>query len=142
MLIVIISLCLFVICLVVFIVSEVIENTTWRNVPTSLILTALLLSIIFGFVSLVSGGIAIQTQVTKDVEYEQKIYEKQVLEYRLENCEDLQGNELLYADITKFNNELRNTKHWANNLWTSWFYNDKVATIDYIEIGNIGKGDG
>lgn len=141
MLIVIISLCLFVICLVVFIVSYVIEEVTWRNVPTSLILTALLLSIIFGFVSLVSGGIAIETQVTKDVEYEQKLYEKQILEYRLENCEDLYGNELLYADITKFNNELRNTKHWANNLWTSWFYNDKVATIDYIEIGNIGKGD-
>lgn len=68
------------------------------------------------------------------VNYEQALYTKKTIEYRIEHKDDnLVGNELLYEDITTFNNELRNTKYWASNPWTSWFNNEKIAQLDYIE---------
>ena len=71
---------------------------------------------------------------TKQVEFEKAVYEKKTIEYRIEHQEDnIVGNELLYNDIIKFNNSLRNTKYWVDNPWTNWFNNDKIAQLDYIE---------
>ena len=76
----------------------------------------------------------IDVQTGKEVNYQNALYEKEVLEYRIENMEnDITGNEMLYNDIVEFNNELRNTKKWANNPWTNWFWNEDIATIDYVE---------
>ena len=62
-------------------------------------------------------------------------FEKEILEYRIDNMKDnIVGNEMLYNDIVEFNNELRNVKKWADSPWTNWFYNQDIATIDYIEI--------
>ena len=73
-------------------------------------------------------------QIPKEIDYQQSLYEKQVIEYRIENQDkDIVGNELLYQDIVEFNNNLRTQKQYANNIWVNWFYNDKIATIDYIE---------
>lgn len=88
-----------------------------------------------GVVLSVSLGIVLSIiQGMKRVEYDKALYKKEVLEYRLENGGDIYGNELLYNEIIEFNNELRDTKYWSSNLWTSWFNNDLIATIDYIEI--------
>lgn len=77
----------------------------------------------------------VKVNINKDIDYEQKLYEKTTIEYRIENKDSLGvGNELLYDDIIYFNNSLRSTKKWANNPWTSWFFNEDIATIDYIEI--------
>lgn len=73
-------------------------------------------------------------QIGKDVKYKNTMYEKEVLEYRIENANDnIVGNEMLYNDIVEFNNSLRSTKKWANNPYVNWFWNDDVAQIDYIE---------
>ena len=75
------------------------------------------------------------TQIPAQKDYEAMLYEKEVLEYRLKNQDNaLNGNELLYRDITEFNNDLRDCKYWADNLWLNWFFNQKIATIDYIEL--------
>lgn len=74
-------------------------------------------------------------QLNADVFYENKLLEKQMLEYRLEKQDDIIGNEMLYSQIVEFNNELRYTKKWASNLWTNWFVNQKIANnIDYIDV--------
>ena len=71
---------------------------------------------------------------TKQVDYEKALYTKKTIEYRIEHKDDnLVGNELLYKDVTTFNNDLRSIKYWANNPWTSWFNNEKIAQLDYIE---------
>ena len=68
------------------------------------------------------------------IDYEKALYTKKTIEYRIEHQEDnIVGNELLYNDIIGFNNALRSTKYWTNNPWTSWFNNDKIAQLDYIE---------
>jgi hypothetical protein len=61
--------------------------------------------------------------------------ERELIEYRIE---DKSGNFVsdgkLYNDIVEFNNSLRKVKEGANSPWTNWFYNDDIATIDYIEV--------
>lgn len=85
--------------------------------------------------SIIVGTLIIGTQINKDVEYQNALYEKEVLEYRIEEADsNIVGNELLYGDIVEFNNKLRTIKKWANNPWTNWFFNEDLATIDYVEI--------
>lgn len=77
-------------------------------------------------------------QIPKVKNYEQKMYEKNVLEYRLENYnQNLIGNELIYNDIVEFNKSIRNAKRYSDNFWIGLFYNDKIAEIDYIQIYGV-----
>lgn len=82
------------------------------------------------------GGLCVaDTQISKEVTYQNELYKKEMLEYRIDNMEeDVVGNEMLYNDIVEFNNDLRKTKKWANNPFTNWFYVKDVATIDYVEL--------
>ena len=98
---------------------------------------------IFGSIGFIVGSICLLlcimgilfTVVNYDIAYQNKLYEKEMLEYRIEQIdEDITGNEMLYNDIVEFNNDLRHTKKWTNNLWTNWFYNQKIASIDYVEL--------
>ena len=105
--------------------------------------------IIYGFIivfsvigtvgSVVCGLIIAMNFGFQEIYFNNTVYEKQVLEYRLEQQDNIAGNELLYKDITEFNNSLRSTKRLANNPWTSWFDNQKVAELDYIEIPAMGE---
>lgn len=89
-----------------------------------------------GIFGIITGGIGIVTAINEDIDYEKTIYERDVLEYRLEQLdENVTGNELLYNDIVEFNNGLRYTKKWVDSPWTSWFFNQKIADIEYIELG-------
>ena len=92
--------------------------------------------IIFGIISsLVAVAFIIENAITCEVNYQNALHEKEMLEYRIEHMEEnITGNEMLYNDIVEFNNNLRNTKKWANNPWTNWFNNQDIATIDYVEI--------
>ena len=74
----------------------------------------------------------------REVNYQNALYEKEMLEYRIEHMENnITGNEMFYNDIVEFNNELRSTKKWANNPWVNWFNNQDIATIDYIELDDM-----
>lgn len=97
-----------------------------------------ILLVIIAFFSTIFVGVGIiNTQANKDVYYQNVIYEKEMLEYRIDNMEDnIIGNEMLYNDIVEFNNGLRSTKKWANSPWTNWMYNQDIATIDYIELNS------
>ena len=85
---------------------------------------------------LFTGGFIIGNAATCELNYQNALHEKEMLEYRIDHMEEnITGNEMLYNDIVEFNNGLRNVKKWANSLWTNWFNNQYVASIDYIEIG-------
>ena len=117
---------------VIGIVCVIIDCNTNKGVSTEIYTPISLVGITALIVSLV---IICSVQINRDVDYQNKLYERTTLEYRLENVEaNTTGNELLYRDIVKFNNSLRMTKKWANNPWVSWFFNGDIATIDYIEI--------
>lgn len=77
-----------------------------------------------------------------NIDYEDKLKEREMLEYRIENYENAVGNELLYADIVEFNEEVRHAKRYSDNPWTSWFSNWKIAEIDCIDVKNLNlKGE-
>lgn len=96
---------------------------------------AVLLTILAFFGSLLIGMAIIDVQVNGDIYYQNTLYKREMLEYRIDNMEDnIVGNEMLYNDIVEFNNELRSIKKWANNPWTNWFYVEDIATIDYVEV--------
>ena len=95
-------------------------------------------SIIASIIAIIFISICIiDVQVNRDISYQNKLYEREMLEYRVNNMEDnVVGNEMLYNDIVEFNNELRSIKKWANSPWTNWFNNQMIASMDYIEINN------
>lgn len=65
-----------------------------------------------GFATAICILCILATQTGKEINYQNALYEKEVLEYRIENMEeDVTGNEMLYNDIVEFNNELRSTKN-------------------------------
>lgn len=97
--------------------------------------------VIIGLFTIALGvciGVIIATQLFKQINYEDTIYQKQVLEYRLEKLDDnLVGNELIYNEIVAFNQNLKHIKRYYNNFFLKGFYNDKIATIDYIVVDDI-----
>ena len=93
-------------------------------------------SIMIGSVVTLCATILLLINVSNyDVDYQNMLHTREMLEYRIEHMEEnITGNEMLYSDIVEFNNELRNTKKWALNPWTNWFHNQDIASIDYIEV--------
>ena len=120
--------------LVLGIVLTILDDIFYYTSPFSLSLIYVVCYIFAGIGLSICTMVAIVTNVRLNVDYEKKLYEKQVLEYRIEHYQDdIVGNELLYKDIIEYNNQLRETKRFANSLWTNWFVNYKVAQIDYVE---------
>lgn len=98
----------------------------------------LFMSILSVFGVVITVVLSLVNQIPKQKDYETALYERQVIEYRLENkSENVVGNELLYEDIVEYNNTLRSHKRYHDNFWLNWFYNDKIATIEYIEIEGV-----
>ena len=100
-----------------------------------LLITGAALLFVSIFSILFIGIDIVTTNVNWDTDYQNMLYEREVLEYRIEHVEDnIVGNEMLYNDIIEFNNELRIEKRFVNNPWTNWFYNQDIAEIDYVEL--------
>ena len=123
------------------IVHVVVDNHTHKYTPEWLDITCIILIVVGIISNIITLSLVFLNLGSKNIYYEQAVYEKEVLEYRLDQIEQgnsVTGNELVYNDVVEFNNELRSTKKWANNPWTSWFNNDLIAdNIDYIEIPNM-----
>ena len=98
-------------------------------------LASMFMMIVGGLATFICVIALFSAQVNKDIDYQNALYEKEMLEYRIDHAdEDIVGNELLYNDIVEFNNGLRTTKKYANSYWTNWLFNEDIATIDYIEL--------
>ena len=96
-------------------------------------------STLTGVVSLIVCSICIfSIHISSDLKCANMLAKKEMLEYRLEKQSNIVGNELLYSEILEFNNDLRSIKKWANNPWTNWFNDQKIANnIDYIKFKRI-----
>lgn len=90
----------------------------------------------FGIIVLLSCVIMIlDVNVTKDIDYQNMLKKRELIEYRIEDKgRNFVSDGKLYNDIVEFNNSLRKVKEGVNSSWTNWFYNDDIATIDYIEV--------
>ena len=121
----------------IVVIDKIIDEKTHYVTPDWLRPIGSFIITVFSVASVLAAVILFVNVVSKNVDYEAALYEKQVLEARLEQVQDNPynvGNEYLYHDIVEFNNNLRSVKKWANNPWTSWFNNEKIASIDYVDI--------
>ena len=86
------------------------------------------------FIAVLIGIIIGALQYRFALDYEQTLYVKQMLEKRVGNLGtyDDAAKELLYTDITAFNNSLREIKWLSSNPLVSWFNNWRIASMDYI----------
>ena len=127
-----------IILLIISVLCGIWDKNSYSTAPIVISAFSGVLGAIILFVTILAG---IGCQVTKQQDYERVLYEKSVLEYRLENEINTVGNEMLYNDIVEFNKELKSTKYWSKNFWTNWYNNDLVEDIDYIEIDGIVPKD-
>lgn len=98
-------------------------------------------SLFFGAVlSIVCSIMIIDTQLYKNILYQNMLERKTAIEYRLEQIENNDKNVMtnggVYEDILEYNKEIRSAKKWAKNPWTSWFYIQEIADLDYIPLPN------
>lgn len=116
----------FVVLLVVSIVVLWLNGEYWDSE------TAVFLGGFFGIISflgiLVTLIQILVVQIPKDVDYKRTQYERTQL---IEQYE--QGNQYAYDSIIEFDKRLLSIKKWANNPFTSWFYNQRIANdVDFI----------
>ena len=69
--------------------------------------------------------------------------EYEALQKRIEivnsEYEDVSRSDLI-KDINEWNEEVYNQKYWAESLWTSWFFNQKIADeLEYINFEEVAK---
>lgn len=113
------------------------RNDDWD--PVSISVLVLLIIILLTPICVVIG-----VQTTEDYNCEVNTATYESLQLRLEKIENASedGNILsikelnsIYDEIYSYNLSVKSYKHWANNIWTSWFYSKKVANErKYIEI--------
>ena len=88
-------------------------------------------------VSIVVGGIVLDTQIDKDLDYTEAVEDRAALIASLEYISDEDMNTIMsvdvFSDIVDFNSRLRWMKKYRDNPWLNLFVNDLIAdNIDYI----------
>ena len=123
------------ICLIVGIILFVVDDKFVITSYGSLSSFGLFL-FAFGIIVLLScGAMILDMNIDKDIDYQNMLEKRELIEYRLENKDrNFVSDGKLYNDIVEFNDGIRKVKEGANSPWTNWFYNDDIATIDYIEV--------
>lgn len=118
------------------IICHIVAKKTWSDVLNTLQYIFLCASFALGFINIIMISPAVSVKIDEQVQYDKTLYTKEVLETRLEQYDNLlSGNEMLYSEITEFNNDLREVKYWSQNPWVNCYYNQKIAQeIDYIVI--------
>lgn len=123
------------ICFIVGIILSVIDNKFAITPYGSLSVFGLYLSAFSIVIFLFCGVIIFDMNAGKDIDYQNMLEERELIEYRIEDKgRNFVSDGKLYNDIVEFNDDIRKVKEGVNSPWTNWFYNDDIATIDYIEV--------
>lgn len=122
MIIAILTFVLLVICIVLIYLDNEYWDTEW----------VMAIGVILGFLSLITLITTITqiliVQIPRNLDYELTQYERTQL---IEQYE--QGNQYAYDSIIEFDKQLLSIKKWANNPFTNWFYNQRIANeVDFI----------
>ena len=118
------------------------SDCVWKG--TNWFCAGLLCTIIGGVVIVVCGIIClcINADINADLEYQNMLLERKSIEYRLERAESedsFMTNGGVYYDAVQFNSDLRAYKIYTHNFWVGWFWTDKPAGLEYIELNLEGS---
>lgn len=71
----------------------------------------------------------------KQLEYESLIKQCQIISSEYEDVSKAN----VIQNVYEWNKEVYDAKYWADNLWTNWFYNQKVVdSLEYINLEDYG----
>ena len=125
---------LFIILIVIGIVLVIIDYKYNYDVGVMTVIGAAL-SLIATVCIIVSLFHVIPLHSHKDFDYQLMLDRKTAFEYRLSHIdENPNGNERLLSEIQSFNEEIATTKYYSENPWVNWFYNEKIGSIETIDI--------
>lgn len=119
------------VCFIVGIILALVNDEYWYNDAIEVI----------SFILIVAGGIGlilciliiIITHINVEAQLQALQNTRDMLIYRLEHINELPaGNEMLYSEITEFNNQLYENIINSRNPWINWFYNSEFNNIPLI----------
>lgn len=122
---------IFIACLTIGILLLCLNGNSWHNDAIDLIGFVLMLIGVLGV------GVCLVAIIVAHVNVEAHLKSLQntrdILVYRLEHINELPiGNEMLYSEITEFNNKLYENIINSKNPWINWFYNPVFNNIPLI----------
>lgn len=131
---------LFIVLLLIFISMAIIGGVV-EGTESSLFITGVCLGVLALTAVFICSMCAIFTQAYIEADYQKMLLRKEVIEFRIEHEDNVvipyeNGSDNLYDAISKFNNEILDTRTYKDNWFIGVFYNYKIATIDYIDLGD------
>ncbi len=122
-----------------FIIGLLCANS-WRDWVSALGMVIIIVAVV-GVLACVACGIRIiTTHANSEGRLAALQAQKEVLEYRLDQKEYLNDNNIgmteLMEDISEYNSQLAKAQHGLRNPWTSWFYADYVDELTPIILGD------
>jgi hypothetical protein len=89
-------------------------------------------AIIVCMIMIIYAHVSVEHKIAKDLmQYEGLCRRLEVIQ---SEYEDVSKSEVI-KDVTEWNIEVYNSKYWANNPWTNWFYSRKrVEALQYIPL--------
>ena len=104
----------------------------------------LLCTVISSAIILICGIVClgINADINVELEYQNMLLEQKSIECRLEQAESKDSfmtNGGVYYDAVQFNNDLRAYKTYTHNFWVGWFWADRPAELEYIELNLEGS---
>lgn len=113
------------------------KGTNWFSAGMTCIIVSGAAILVCGIMCL-----CINADINVDLEYQNMLLERKSIEHRLEQAESensFMTNGGVYYDAVRFNNDLRAYKTYTHNFWVGWFWADKPAELDYIELNLEGS---
>lgn len=116
------------ICLII--AGVIIDNRSSSNVGFELkgFAAIILFCAVLGITA--TGGLAMKTRIRRNLEYEQRLLQYEMITAKLE--EDSDNYFLLYGDISDYNNAILEDRYWADNLWVNWYHNGLIKDLPLI----------
>lgn len=122
---------IFIACLIIGTLLTCLNSRFWYNDVIDII------GFVLVFGSIIGLGVCIVLIIVPHLNVEARLHALQntrdMLVYRLEHINELPaGNEMLYSEITEFNNWLYTNMINSRNPWINWFYNPAFNNIPLI----------
>ena len=134
-----IMICLIVGTILCFVVAGFCWNSscTWADIVGGI---SIILGVVSGIALIVSTIAIIAVHANPEGQLAAYQTEKEMLEYRLDQKEYLNDNNVgmteLMEDITEYNSNLAEAQHGLKNPWVNWFYADYVNELTPIILDN------
>lgn len=116
---------------VTYILDKKVSKGDYRKLRKTI--NGLLIIGLLGAVSLIISLIAVfAVQTRTEIDTITTQHRQEELNYRLNRFKDGYEDEHLLSELIEWNDEVIAYKYFAENPWTSWFFNKKVADVESV----------